>query len=104
MRRAVHPRQLRKGLGSLPNCLRKEPRAGKGPIDEVADRDDLGERLAVRHEHRHLAVRVEGEIFGRALLALVQLDELRLERLAAGGLRRLERDVRDERAGAGREM
>ncbi len=100
----IHPRELRKRLRARPGLAGQQPRLREGAVDPVADRHDLVERLAVHHQHRYLAVRIHRQVLRRLVLALVQLDELRLELLAGGCLDRLERDVRHEGAGAGREV
>src|SRR4051794_21863913 len=100
MHGVVHPRELRQGLGALPSLFWKEVSVGERAIEEVANGDDLRERSSVDDEDRHLAVRIHRQVLGRLLLALVQLDELRLEL----GLGRLERDVRHERTRAGGEI
>ena len=97
VRRAVHPGKLRQRLRALPCAFRQESGLRKGEIEELADRQDLGKRLAVGDQHRYLRVGVERQVLGRALLAAVQLDELRLEGRFGG----LEANVGHEGAGAG---
>ena len=62
----------------------------------MGDGDVLGQRPAVDQEQRHLGLGVEGQILGRALLALLERDRPRLE----GDARLIEGDVGHERAGA----
>jgi hypothetical protein len=96
--------QLREGLRALPRLGRQQPRLRKAAVEEVGDRHDLRERLAVGEQQRHLAVGIHLQVFGRLVLAFVQLDELRREVLAGRGLDRLQPAVRDERAGTGGEV
>ena len=75
---------------------------GRPQVEALAeigqDRGVLGQRLAVvEPQHRHAAVRIDLQIGLGALLALGEIDLLRLVFLAAF----LEHDVRRHRAGAG---
>jgi hypothetical protein len=69
---------------------------GKLAVDPGHDGQDLRDRLPVDHQRGHLPARIDGQVFGAALLVLVQLDGHRLER----GAGQLEHGVRHERAGA----
>ncbi len=104
VRGVVHPGELAHRLGARPGLGRQQPRLRIAPVEVIADGDDLGERLAVRDQHRHLGVGIHGQVLGGLVLALVDLDELRLERVARRRPDRLEPDVRHERAGPGCEI
>jgi len=64
MYRVVHPGEDGHRLGALPWFGRQQPGLGIAPVEIVADRHDLAQRLAIDQQQRHLAAGVERQVFG----------------------------------------
>ena len=93
----VHPGQSFNGFRAR-QCLRRQKMCVRKFLVKVQnDGQDLGHHLPVIDQHGHLSAGVDGFVVVTVLLALVQLDHLRL----VVGARQLQQAVRDERTGAG---